>query len=347
MKNLLIISAYLMALCSTFAQTSPTAAPNSSKGYHLLKKTVVGGNGFWDYLTVDQASNRLFLSHNTRVEVLDLKTHNRLDSIPNTQGVHGIAIAAKVGRGFTTNGRTNTATMFDLKTLKPISEVPTGKNPDALLYDNFSNRIFIFNHSGGSATVLEAASGKVAGTVELGGDVEAGVSDEQGTIFVNVEDKHEVVSFDAKSLKIKNRWSVAPGEEPTGLAIDRDHHRLFSVCHNKLMLVLNSDNGQIIAQVPIGGGVDGVVFDDATQLAISSNGEGFLTLVHEDSPASFKVVQTVPTERGARTIALDPKSHHVFVTTAKLGPAPAATAENPHPRPSIVPDSFMVLEFGK
>jgi DNA-binding beta-propeller fold protein YncE len=264
------------------------------------------------------------------------------------QGVHGIAIVPEKGRGITSNGRSNTATIFDLKTLSVIVELPTGKNPDALLYDNFSDRVYIFNHSGGDATVIDIASGKVTGTVVLGGEaVEAGASDGKGTIFVNLEDVNEIVSFDTKTLAIKNRWKIAPGEEPTGLAMDRETHRLFTVCHNERMMVLDSDNGKVIAQVPIGKRVDGVVFDPSTKLAFSSNGEGSITIVKEISANEFTALETVKTEVGARTITWDPRTHHVFVSTAQYGTAPAPTTENPRPRPPVVAGTFMVLELGK
>ena len=215
-------------------------------GFQLIKKTVIGGEGGWDYLTVDEVNRRIYVSHSTKVEVLNADTHEKVGEIPNLQGVHGIAIAAKKGRGITTNGRTNNATIFDIKTLAVVAEVPTGKNPDALLYDEFSDRVYIFNHSGGDATVVDIGAAKVTGTIALGGEaVEAGATDGKGTIFVNLEDVHEIVSFDTKTLAIKNRWKIAPGEEPTGLAIDTKTHRLFTVCHNELMMILDSDNGKV------------------------------------------------------------------------------------------------------
>jgi len=344
MKNSLNNLLFL-ALAISFLSIAKLQAQSS--GFHLIKKTVIGGEGGWDYLTVDAENRRLYISHSTQVEVLNVDTHEKVGVISNTQGVHGIAIVSKAGRGITTNGKTNTATIFDLKTLKTITEVPTGKNPDALLYDNFSNRVFIFNHSGGSVTAVDIKEGKVLGTLDLSGEgVEAGVSDEKGTIFVNLEDNSEIVSFDAKTLTVKNRWKVTPGEEPTGLALDTKTHRLFTVCHNELMMILDSDNGKVIAQVPIGKRVDGVVFDPASNVAISSNGEGSITIVKEVSANEFKALETVKTEVGARTITLDSKTHHVFVSSAQYGETPAATTENPHPRPSVVPGTFMVLEYG-
>ncbi len=315
--------------------------------FHLIKKTVIGGEGGWDYLSVDSKNHRIYVSHSTKVEVLNLDTHEKVGEITNLQGVHGVIAVPKSGRGITTNGRSNTATIFDLKTLSSIVEVPTGKNPDALLYDSYSDRVYVFNHSGGDATVIDIGAGKVTGTIALGGEaVEAGATDGKGTIFVNLEDVHEIVSFDTKTLTVKNRWKLTPGEEPTGLAIDTKTHRLFTVCHNELMLILDSENGKIIAQVPIGKRVDGVVFDPATKQAISSNGEGSITVVQEVSANEYKALETVKTELGARTITLDPKTHHVFVSTAQYGETPPATAENPRPRPKVVPGTFMILELG-
>ncbi len=315
--------------------------------FQLIKKTVIGGEGGWDYLSADEQSKRLYVSHSTKVEVLNSETHEKMGEVADLKGVHGAIAVPKSGRGITTNGRSNSVTIFDLKTWKPIVELPTGKNPDALLYDNFSNRVFIFNHSDVTVTAIDIAEGKVVGTVDVGGTaLEAGASDEKGTIFVNLEDTHEIVSFDAKTLAVKNKWKISPGEEPTGLAIDRKNHRLFSVCHNGWMMVIDSEKGNVIAQVPIGKRVDGVVFDPELNLAISSNGEGSMTVVKEVSANEFKVLETVPTAAGARTITLDPKTHHVFVSTAQYGETPAATAENPNPRPKILPGTFMVMEFG-
>jgi DNA-binding beta-propeller fold protein YncE len=319
----------------------------AQNGFQLIKKSVIGGEGGWDYLSVDAQNQRLYVSHSTQAEVLNAVTHEKVGAITGLQGVHGVIAVPEAGRGITTNGRSNTATIFDLKTLKTIVELPTGKNPDALIYDPFSKRVFVFNHSDMTTTAIDISEGKVVGTVDVGGTaLEAGVSDEKGTIFVNLEDTHEIVSFDAKTLAIKNKWKIAPGEEPTGLAIDVKTHRLFSVCHNGWMMVVDSDNGKIVAQLPIGKRVDGVVFDPELKMAISSNGEGSMTVVKEVNANEFKVVETVKTQLGARTIALDAKTHHVFVSTANYGETPPATAENPNPRPKVVPGTFMVMEFG-
>ena len=335
MKALWISAVCLSLTGSLFAQ---------SANYFLVKKTIIGGEGGWDYLMADASDGRLYVSHGTQVEVLDLKSHAKLGVITPTPGIHGIAVVPATNVGYTTNGRSNTVTMFDTKTFKATKEIPTGKKPDAILYDAFSKRVFIFNNEGNSVTVVEATTGNVAGTVELGGAPEAAVSDDHGLIFVNLEDTSEIAVFDAKSLAVKHHWKLGKGEEPTGLAFDKFHHQLFSTC-NKVMVVLDSQTGKVLAEVPTGSGTDGAVFDISTGSAISSNGEGTLTVVKEVKPGHFEAVQTVTTLRGARTITIDPKSHHIFVTTAEYRSAPAPTTENPKPRPAVKPGTFMVLEY--
>jgi YVTN family beta-propeller protein len=336
----------LIAAASAAIQAQPQSAKPAA-GYHLLKRIEVGGDGGWDYLTVDGAARRLYVSHATRVVVIDLDRGAVVGEIPNTNGVHGIAIVPELGRGFTSNGRDNTATVFDLKTLKVISQVKTGTNPDAIIYDPASRRVFAFNGRSDDATAIDAASGNVAGTVALGGKPEFAAADGKGTVYVNIEDKSEVVALDSNKLTVKARWPLAPGEEPSGLAMDRERRRLFVVCANKKMIVMDADKGRVVAGLPIGGGVDAAAFDPETKLAFSSNGEGTLTVVHEDSADKYSVVENAPTQRGARTMALDPKTHTVYLATAQFGPPPAPTPDRPHPRASIVPGSFVVLVFGK
>ena len=342
MKTLLLLPLLTGAVLLRYYPAPAPAKPT----YRLLQTTPIGGEGGWDYLAVDAPAQRLYLSHATQVDVLDLRTSRLVGTIPNTPGVHGIAPVPQLGRGYITNGRSNSVLVFDLKTLQPLATLPTGPKPDDVLYDDFSGRVFVFNNGGTTATVLDAATNTVAGTVELGGAPEAAVTDGKGQIFVNLEDKSEVVGFDAKTLAVRHRWSVAPGEEPTGLALDRQHHRLFSTCHNQLAVVLNAETGAIVARLPIGRGVDGAVFDEATQAAVCSNGEGTLTVLHEDGPDHFHA-ETIPSARGARTITLDPTTHRLYLPTAELGPAPAPTAAAPHPRPPIVPGTFHVLTFGR
>lgn len=312
-------------------------------GYRVIKKTVLGGEGGWDYLTVDSKTRRVYISRGTHVMVVDADTAAIVGDIPNTNGVHGIAIAAELDKGFTSNGRDNAVTVFDTNTLKALATIPVGKNPDAIIYDPYSKRVFTFNGASHDTTAVDAKTNAVAGTIALGGKPEFAVADEKGHIYVNVEDKNEIVQFDSIKLTVENHWTIAPGEEPSGLAIDRKHRRLFAVCGNKLMVVVNADNGKVITTLPIGAGTDAAAFDPETGLAFSSNGEGTLTVVHEDSPERFSVAETVPTQARARTMALDSKTHQLFLVTAEFGSAPAATTQQPRPRPPVVPGTFTLL----
>ena len=345
MKNLIMKKCILFFVLFTLLTSFSVIAQTT--GFHLIRKTVIGGEGGWDYLFADSQARRLYVSHGDQVEVLNLDNHQKIGIIPNTKGVHGINTAPELGRGFITNGKSDNVTIFDIQTLKTIMVIPAGKNPDALLYDKFSKKVFIFNNDSRDITVIEAATGKVLTTFSVGGNPEAGVSDGKGLIYVNIEDTDELVSFDAKTLSIKNKWKLSPGVQPNGIVLDKETHRLFSACRkNQLMMVLNSDNGEILSQLPIGKGVDGVIFDPKAKLIITSNGEGTLTVIHEDSATKFSQVETVQTEAGARTMTFDAKTQHVFLSTAKYGEAPAATAENPRPRRSILPGTFMILEYG-
>jgi DNA-binding beta-propeller fold protein YncE len=314
----------------------------------VIKTYKLGGEGRWDYLTVDPESHHLFISRSTQVIVIDTESGKPVGDIPDTPGVHGIALANDLGRGFTSNGREGTVSIFDLKTFKLISKVQSvGDNPDAILFDPATRRVFTFNGRSHNSTAIDAASGNIVGKIELGGKPEFGVSTGQGELFVNIEDKSELLALDPKDLKVKSRWPLAPCESPSGLAIDKKNRRLFVGCDNKMMAVVNADTGKVITTLPIGDGVDADRFDPDQKLAFASCGEGVLTVVREDSPDKFSVVQNLKTERGARTMELDPKTHKIYLVTAKFGPSPAATAEQPHPRPSILPDSFEVLVVGK
>jgi YVTN family beta-propeller protein len=317
----------------------------SKSGYHVSKKILIGGEGGWDYLKYDVPSHRLFVSHSDRVVVVNTDSGKVVGEILKTEGIHGVALANEFGRGFTTNGRASTVSIFDLKTLEVLNQVPVGKNPDASLYDTFTHRVFIFNGRSNDATVLDAAQGTVVSTIPLGGKPEAGVSDEKGRVYVNIEDKNEVVVIDSKSMTPLARWSLNPGESPSGLAIDLEHHRLFAGCGNKLMIVLDADSGKVLASLPIGRGVDGCAYDPGTGLAFASNGDGTLTIVREESPSVFSVLDNVPTQSGARTLTLDPITHTLYLATAEFGPAPEPTAENPRPRRTILPNSFVVLQI--
>jgi DNA-binding beta-propeller fold protein YncE len=316
-------------------------------GFHLLKTYKVGGDGGWDYLRLDSASRHLYISRGTHVLVIDADSGDAVGEIPDTAGVHGIALASELGRGFTSNGREGTVTIFDLNTLKPITKVSVGENPDAIVYDPITKRVFTFNGRSHDSTAIDAVKGTVVGTIKLDGKPEFAVSDQSGEIFANIEDKSELVAINPAKLEVKSEWPLAPCESPSGLAIDRKNRRLFAGCDNKLMAVVDADNGKVLSTLPIGRGVDAARFDPETGLAFASCGEGVLTVIREESPDKFSVLENVPTQAGARTMALDEKTHNVFLVTAQFGPAPAPTADQPHPRPPILPSSFVVLVFGK
>ena len=323
------------------------AVAAAGPGYHIIATYKLGGDGGWDYLTVDAAARRLYISRATHVMVVDADSGKIVGDIADTPGVHGIALAPELGRGFVSNGREGTVSIFDPKTLATNSKVKVGDNPDAILYDSATKRVFAFNGRSLDATALDAAKGTVLGTIKLGGKPEFAASDGKGEIFVNIEDKSELLAIDPRTLEVKMRWPLAPCTEPSGLALDGKNRRLFVGCDNKMMAVVNADNGKVITTLPIGEGVDATWFDDETNLAFASCGEGVLTVVREESPDKFSVAENVPTQQGARTMALDSKTHNVWVVTAKFGPPPAAAPDNPHPRRSIVPDSFVALVIGK
>jgi DNA-binding beta-propeller fold protein YncE len=337
-----------LVLASGLVLIASAAGAADSPAYHVAKKLPVGGDGGWDYLTVDSAARRLYVSRSTRVMVLDADTGAVVGEIPNTEGVHGIAIATDLGRGFTSNGRSSTITIFDLKTLKVIDQVKsTGENPDAILYDAQSRRVFAFNGRTGNATALDAATGQVAATIVLDGKPEFATSDAQGRVFVNLEDRSSIVVIDSRKLAVEKRWPLAPCEEPSGMAIDRAHKRLFVGCGNKVMAIVDAVTGKVTGTVPIGEGVDANSFDPGTGLAFSSNGDGTLTIARADGHDKYAVVQTVQTQRRAKTMALDEKTHTVFIPAAEFGPPPSPTAETPRPRPSMVPGSFVILVVSK
>jgi len=347
MRRLFVAWRYV-ALTSVFLFAAAIADLAGSSGYHLVKKIALGGEGGWDYLTFDDASRRLYVSRATRVVVLDADHGTVVAEIPDTPGVHGIALAPELGRGFTSNGAAASVTIFDLKTLKELGRTKTtGDNPDAIVYDPASRRVFTMNGRGNNSTAMDAATGTVVGTIPLEGRPEFAVADGRGRLYVNLEDKSEELAIDSQALKIVARWKMAPCEEPSGLAIDREHRRLFAGCRNQIMLVMDADTGKVVTTVPIGHGVDANAFDPETQFAFSSNGDGTLTVVHEDSPDKFSVLENVGTQRGARTMALDRRTHKVFLVTAEFGPPPPPTPERPRPRPTILPNTFVVLVFAR
>jgi DNA-binding beta-propeller fold protein YncE len=324
------------------------AVAAAGPGYHVIKTYKVGGEGGWDYLTVDASARRFYISRGTHVIVLDADSGKNVGDIPDTPGVHGIALAPELGKGFVSNGREGTVTIFDMSTLATIGgKVRVGENPDAILYEPATRRVFTFNGRSHDSTAIDAATGKVLGTIELDGKPEFAASDAKGEVFVNIEDKSELTVIDPNKLEVKAKWPLAPCTEPSGLAMDRKDRRLFVGCDNKMMAVVDADSGKVLATPAIGEGVDATAYDDEAGLAFASCGEGVLTVVKEDSPQKFSVVENVKTEPGARTMALDTKTHNVFTVTAKFGPPPAATADNPHPRRTILPDTFEVLVLAK
>lgn len=335
-----------MALCLS---TSALMCQGSAEGaYHLLKTIPVAGEGSgWDYMSIDGVNRRLYVSHGNAVAVVDIAKDVFVGLITNTPGVHGLAPAPELDRGFTSNGRENKAGVVDLKTLQIVSRIDTGMNPDGMLYVPGIQEVYMFNGRSQSATVIDAKSEKVIATIPLGGRPEFGAADPAaGRVYDNLEDKDLVAVIDAKTHQVLERWPINPGQSASGMAIDTAHHRLFIGCHNKLMIMMDSTSGKVLAQVPIGLRVDANAFDPGTQLAFASCGDGTLTIAHEDSPEKLTVVQTLATERGARTMALDPKTHRVYVAAAKYEPPPKPQPGVPPQGPKMIPGTFGVLVYG-
>jgi YVTN family beta-propeller protein len=325
-------------------QGASTAAPK-------VHKIAVGGEGGWDYFTVDPGARRLYVSRGNRVVVLDLDRESVVGELTDTPGIHGIAVVPDLGKGFTSNGSDSSVTVFDLKTLKATGKIKASGTPDAILYDPASNRVFTFNHGTDDTTAIDPATGTVAGTLALGGEPEAAVADGKGHIFVNIRSKSEIAEFDGRSLKVLNRWPLAPGTRPTGLAIDTEHRRLFSACGNQKMVVMDADKGTVLGSVDIGRGADGCGFDPSKGLAYSSNGgDGTVTAVGEGEPGQFKVVATIPTQASARTMTIDPKTHRLYLSAATAAPAVAKPAAGAEPktkgRRGMVPNSFVIVVVG-
>lgn len=333
---------FLLPLLSIGLMATPPAS-----GFHTLKTLSIGGPGGWDYVSLDNSAKRIYLPRSDRVMVLDLDGKS-LGVIAGTEGVHGVALAPGLDRGFTSNGRSNTITIFKLSTLAVLDQVKaTGDGPDAILYDAFSNRVFSFNGRGKNATVIDAVKGEVVGTIPFGHKPEFAATDRKGHVFVNLEDSAEVAVLDAKSLKEVHRWSLAPLEDPTGMAIDLKHNRLFIVGSNQLMAVVDATSGKIVATPAIGAGADAAAYDPELDLAFSSNGEGTLTVIRQETPDRYTAQAPVVTRRGARTMVLDESSHRLYLPTADFTPAPAPTPENPKPRPALVPGSFQLVVVGQ
>lgn len=322
----------------------PWAAERGAGEYVVAERVMIGGPGNWDFIAFDQARQRLFISRGDRIQVWSNQSKRVVGEIAGTPGVHGVALAQDLGRGFTSNGRANTVTVFSLERLQLVATISIpGENPDAILYEPKFKRVYAFNGRSGSVTVIDAVELKVLSTIALGGKPEAAVSDGDGHVYVNIENTSELVVIDQIGNKLQARWTLAPCTNPTGLAIDVPHRRLLSVCDNHKMVIVDAQSGRLVAVLPIGGAPDGAEYDAALGLAFSANGDGTLTLVHEDDPDHFAVVANVPTQERARTLALDPISHRIYLVTASFGPTPAATPEQPKPRPAMVSDSFMVI----
>ena len=314
--------------------------PSQSSGYHLLKTITVGGTEGWDYVTMDSASRRLYIGRDDHIDVVDVDAGSVVGKVAGLAHTHGMVLAPQLSRGFTSDGDSNTSTIVDLKSLKKIGSVETGKDPDSFVYDEVTRRVFIMNSAGSTATAINAADGTVAGTVGLEGQPEAAVADGKGKVFVNLTDKDEIVEFDGKTLKVLHRWPIAPGVAPSGLAIDRKNRLLFSVCDNQMLVVMNGDTGKVIATPGVGAGTDASLFDPETGNAFASaGGSATLTVVHEDSPDHFRVVDNVPTQSGARTMALDTKTHNVLLVTARHGHGATHS--------QVLPNTFVVLVIGK
>jgi YVTN family beta-propeller protein len=310
--------------------------------YKSVAQIHIGGEGGWDILTIDDAARRLYLSHQNKVVVMDIDANKVVGEITDTPGVHALVSVPKLERGFSSNGKEDKTSVVDLKTLRTIKKVDVGRNPDAVAYNPKRDEVYVFNHSGNSVTVLDAKEAEVVTTIPLEGSPEfPAVDAEKGRVYVNLEDKSAVAVIDVTKHEVITLWPLAPGQEPTGLALDSAHHRLFAACHNKMMMMLDTDSGKVIAHIPIGIGVDGCVFDGATQLVFAPCGEGVVVIAKENSPNELAVVQEIKTERGARTIAFDPKTSRIYLPTADFGPPPS-----PNSRPSIIPDTMRLLVYG-
>jgi YVTN family beta-propeller protein len=349
--TIVCVAAGTIAPSATAFSQTPSAAPRAKRppaGYHVINTFTLGGDGSWDYLTLDTAGNRVFIARQNRIMVVDLGSGKLLGEVPGINGAHGVALAYPEGHGFATGGRDSSVTMFDLKTLKVLGKTKAAEDADGVLYDPVSKRIFTMNGDDGSSSVFDPATGKNIGTVPLGGKPEFAVSAGDGKVFANLEDSAQVVEIDAVGLKVTRRWPLAPCKSPTGLAIDVEHHRLFSGCRGgKVMAMSDAVAGRLITTVPIGEGVDAAAFDPATALAFASTADGNITVVHEDSPDRFTVVQNATTMAGARTMTLDVRSHRLYTVSAKFGPPPKdSTAANPRRRPPILPGTFRLLVLG-
>ena len=340
-RNLALVAALAVPLAA------PLALGAQSGQYHVTNHFKLGGEGSWDYLAFDTAGNRLFIARENRVMVVNPSNGKLIGEIKGLNRAHGIAFAYRAGHGFVTSGEDSTVYMFDLKTLRVLGKTVAAVDDDAILYDNASNRIFTMNGDAGSSSVIDPVTGKLIANIPLGGKPEFGVSAGNGKVYANIEDKSQVVEIDTHTMKVVRRWSLAPCESPSGLAIDRAHMRLFSGCHSKVMAISDIKRGAVVGTVPIGSGVDANKFDPGTGLAFSSNGDGTITVAHETGPGTFAVLQTIKTMPAARTMTFDPRTHKLYTVSAEFGPAPAQVAGAPRRRPPVVPGSFVFIEMSR
>ena len=315
--------------------------------YQSLPEIPIGGEGGWDILTIDNSARRLYLAHATRVVVVDIDKNALVGEVTDTLGVHAFVAIPEAQRGFSSNGKESKSSVVDLTTLKTTSKINTGSNPDAVVYEPRHAEVYVFNHTGNSVTVINSKTATVSSTIPLGGNPEfAAVDQSAGRVYCNIEDKSEVAVIDAAKHEVVARWSLSPGEGPSGIALDAMHHRLFSGCHNKMMVMLDAESGKVVDSVPIGSGVDGCAFDDATQLAFASCGDGTTTIVREQAPNKLAVVQILKTEHGARTMALDPETHRIYLPAAQFQPPPATSPGASPGRPTVVPNTLKLLVYG-
>jgi len=333
-----------MIFCSLLTAAVSLAICNiaNAQGYKVLNTFHIASSGGWDYIAVSPVTDNIYVSHATQVNILNKNTGDSVGVIPNTEGVHGIAFAPEFKKGFTSNGKLNNVTVFDINTNAVTGQIKTGEKPDAIMYDPFTKKIYVCDGKSKELTVIDPANNEVIKTVALGGKPETPVSDHAGKIYINIEDKNEIAIVNTRTWTVENRWKVGNGEEPSGLAIDTKTKRLFAGCGNKLMIVMNAENGKMVKELPIGQGCDGTAFDPGTKTAFSSNGDGTLTVIKEKSADDFEVVENAPTKKGARTLAVDEKTHKIYLPTADFG-APVAGEK----RPPMVPGTFQVLVVGK
>jgi YVTN family beta-propeller protein len=335
---------WLALWCAIAFSCGTTIAQES---YKFLNEIPIGGEGGWDILTIDSAASRLYLSHATKVVVVDLITNTVGGEIADTPGVHAFVAVPKVQRGFSSNGKESKSSVVDQTTLKTTSKIDTGPNPDAVVYEPRHGEVYVFNHPGNSVTVINSKTATVSATIPLGGNPEfAAVDETAGRVYCNIEDKSEVAVIDADKHEVIARWSLAPGEGPSGIALDSAHHRLFSGCHNKMMVMLDTDSGKVVDTIPIGAGVDGCAFDAARQLAFASCGDGTTIIAREEAPDKLTVLQTLKTERGARTMALDPKTHRIYLPSAQFQPPKSPSPGVSPARPGVVPNTLKLLVYG-